>query len=302
MKKKLLVILTLTSLNATAFNYVVVVDKEKNNYEIIIHSEWSYVSNLCENDIEKSDIYYNYEREQKTTCILKEERTVQIGNEYKKEERETESTSKSAIKGTHKEEKCSDIVDTKYSEGSGYYELNRTTVQTRAYCNMEDGGWTVFLVPVNSQSDWKSVDWNQGTTPGMNLMSYSSLEAKCEEFGLPMFADYKESTSFYWEVARKFLKTETNYFSSHPTKSSTDGGGIALGIKKINGVWLTMKDTATSLPPLTENTDRGDYCNTGSLVCGFWEWHDYIPEYGWGAGAEDWNFASTEGLICGGNW
>lgn len=305
-------LLSIVSLSTNASPYVVLIDSNHNDYEIggVEYSEWTQVSEECITDITESDVYFNYTEKQNKSCVATEERTKTITRSDGSKLVETESrvlpetTTEIIITGTHKESSCSNIVSTKYDNGDGYYVISNSRIEQNVFCDMEEGGWTLFLIAIDNQTDWQNINWNYGHTPNMiPTNSYSDLEAICQNaVGIPTYADYTSSSNKYWYVAREFLNNETNFFAAHQSKG--DGGGIALGLKNLgSNNWVTLQGTATTFPPVSDVTDSpGDNCTASQELCGFWDWMDYVPGYGYGAGAEDWAWTQTEGVLCGGKW
>lgn len=323
---KKLIIMSSLSLSIFAYaKYVVIIDSETNNYnnsaytDVVSYSDWAFSSyQNCYFDKLESDVYLNKDFVQTEYCEYEEERTKTTVRTYTTGEEEVLTSTEYQITeedvtvntlsltGTHVEESCSDILSNGYSDGNGYYTLSINEKSPNVYCNMTDydGGWTFYLI-TNTNDDWKSVDWNTGITPdpSLNLSDYDDLKNIClENYGLPVFADYTSSSYNYWYVARDFLNTETNFFDFHNSPGNVgDGAGIALGLEYVDSEWKTLEGTETSLIPAdTSNSD--DYCDQNLTVCGFWDIRDYHSSYGYGAGPEDWNFHSTEGVICGGKW
>lgn len=315
--KKNIITLFISSIFIASYansEYVVLITKENSQYQNHNEqvSDWSTISTDCSFDIYEEDIYYGISFQQTETCIENQERTIteiitdENGNKetvVKKETRENVlPTSITTKTGTHLESSCENILINNYANTDGYYKLDRGSKQPNVYCDMNEGGYTFYLIPLNSKNDWKNINWNIGWTPspGFGFTSYTDIENQCQnEVGLPTYTDYKSSSNHYWNVAREFLKNETNYFASH--SSAGDGAGIALGLKYVSGTWKTFTNSATSLIP-SDSEDAGDHCTGNLEVCGFWDARDNNSNYGYGAGPEDWNFAQTEAVLCGGKF
>lgn len=269
------------------------------------YTPWTTVSSNCSVDKNEQDVYFNYPFTQKETCEETQERIkttyLEDGSELKEKETQKITTnSETDLVGTYMADQCSSISGTSYDYGNGYYTLDRGNKNPDVYCDMSDGGWTFYLIPLNSQNDWKNVNWYVGWTPspGFGFTNYTDINNKClNETGLDTYADYTSSSNTYWYKARNFLKNETNYFSSHPTAG--DGAGIALGLKWTGSKWVNFKNGSTSIIS-PDSADAGDNCTGNLQVCGFWDARDNHSNYGYGAGAEDWEFPQTEGVLCGG--
>lgn len=311
MKKSILSISILTATVALADNFVVVVNKEQNTYKSgeIIVSDWSEVSNDCTVDIEAESIYFGIPFNQIKTCSLKESRTITEisydteGNENKTDRTEERMTvvveDPLSVLGVHLESSCQNIILNGYSSSNGYFKIKREDKEPTVFCDMENGGWTFYLIPNNSQNDWHNINWDTGwhPVPSLNINNYSDLENKCSsETGLPVFADYQTTNETFWHVGREFLKSETNWFD---TPEAGDGGGVALGLKWSGDRWLNMEGGEVSIIS-SNSSDSGDTCDGNLQICGYWDAKDNNPLYGYGSGAEDWGFSQNSAVLCGG--
>lgn len=311
-KKSLLMLSIASACSFTMANsYVTIVSKQSNDYVNSSETagEWKTVSSNCTVDKETSAVYHSYEFEQTQKCSeVQEQKTTVVtvdenGNEVTRIDTSTrmielDETKVTAI-GIHFESSCSDILSNGYSQGDNMYVLERTGKQPTVFCDMDEGGFTFSLVTPRGETDWMNITWNSGyaPSPNFNLNIYADIESKCQAIGLPTFADYTSGSNHYWNVAREFLKNETNYFKP----SQGDGAGIALGLNRSSGSWKTFSGSSTSLIPI-DTSDQADHCTTGQEVCGFWDARDSHSYYGYGAGPEDWSFLNTEAIMCGGKW
>lgn len=314
---KNIITLFLSGLFITSYasnNYVVLIKKDDSKYQNHNQevSEWITISTDCNVDIEDNQIYYGISFQQTETCNENQERTItktitdEDGNKTTVTQKETRIKPLSSVVhdkvGTHLENSCENILTKNYSDKNGYYKLDRGSQKPNVYCDMNEGGYTFYLIPLNSMDNWNNINWDIGWTPspGFGFSNYNDIENKCQSVaGLPTYTDYKSSSNHYWNVARDFLKNETNFFASH--KTAGDGAGIALGLKYVNGTWKTFSNSATSLIP-SDSSDSGDHCTGDRQVCGFWDARDNNPNYGYGAGPEDWSFSQTQAVLCGGKF
>lgn len=317
MKNKL--ILSAIAVCGTAYateNFVVLIDKKTNNYEnnSISKSEWTTTNTNCSVDINNNDIYHGLVFNKTENCSEDQERTVtettfdSNGNKQVVTRTETQTITLEPIAtsetGTHLEASCENILSNGYANTDGYYKLDRGSKQPDVFCDMTEGGYTFYLIPLNAKNDWHNINWNLGWTPspGFGITGSNDIESQCQnEVGLPTFADYKSNSNHYWNVAREFLDNETNFFEAHPNGSPGDGGGIALGLKYVSGTWKTFQNTNTSLISI-DTTDAGDHCTGNLEACGFWDARDNHSSYGYGAGPEDWGWLQTEAILCGGKF
>lgn len=313
MKKIILSLFIILATTALADNFVVVVDKDENAYNSgsVVVSDWLKINKICSYDNIAEDFYYGVDFKQIETCSIEEERTItttRYNNGVEEVIKETEERTRSEVSepldlvGTHLESSCQNILMNGFGSKDGYFKIKRGDKEPNVYCDMEEGGWTLYLIANNSQNDWKNIDWDTGWTPvpSLNINNYSDLENIClTATGLPTYADYQTTTSStsYWNVAREFLYNETSWFNVPNTAG--DGGGIALGLKWTGSNWVTLAgQSAGVIQP--SGTDTGDLCDGNLQVCGFWDARDNLPPYGYGAGAEDWGFDQTAGVMCGG--
>ena len=313
MKNTMLSLSIILTTNALANNFVVVVDKDKNAYNAgsVIVSDWLEIKRSCSKDHLAEDFYYGVDFKQTETCLIEEDRTVTtirynngLEEEIKEIEKRTrkEMSEQLSLVGTHLESSCQNILMNGFGSKDGYFKIKRGDKEPNVYCDMEEGGWTLYLIANNSQNDWKNINWDTGWTPvpSLNINNYSDLENIClNETGLPTYADYQTTTSNtnYWNVAREFLYNETSWFSK--PNNAGDGGGIALGLKWIGSSWVTLSGKPAGLIQ-DSGTDRGDFCSGDLKICGFWDARDNVQPYGYGAGPEDWGYEQTAGVICGG--
>ncbi len=296
--------------------FVVLIDKNTNDYENnkTSTSEWITTNTNCSVDTTDSDVYYGVPFTKTESCSEVQERTITKtitdvdGNKSVEVSTETQTITLTPLitseTGTHLESNCEDILSNGYSNTDGYYKLDRGSKQPDVFCDMSEGGYTFYLIPLNSKNDWHNINWDLGWTPSpsFGITNSSDIENECQnEVGLPTFADYKSNSNHYWHVAREFLDNETNYFNEHPSSNPGDGGGIALGLKYVSGKWVTFQNTSTALIP-SDTSDAGDHCSGNLTACGFWDARDNHSSYGYGAGPEDWGWSETEAILCGGKF
>jgi hypothetical protein len=160
MKKNLIALSLITSFSAGATNYVVVIDKENNDYvndlitQEITYSEWVEVSNNCVNDKELEDVYFGKTFDQESTCTKTEERTKYTKNTYssgkeeilESKESKSESTSTTnTVTGIHLEESCKKALDFDSTIEDGFLTLKlKDNNNYELYCDMENGGYTLI--------------------------------------------------------------------------------------------------------------------------------------------------------------
>lgn len=163
MKKKTIGIIIASLLTTSIYaDFVVIIDNEDNEYDIggytdsETYSEWTEISNECNDDITEEDVYYDQTDTQTTTCISTDERTITVERLYDSgrtdivniytEERVNDSVStEQTITGTHLELSCKDMLTFDSTIPTGSYTIkisDGTTYDT--YCDMDTdgGGWT----------------------------------------------------------------------------------------------------------------------------------------------------------------
>lgn len=198
-------------LSTNAIDFLVVVDKEHNQYLIkekgVEYSEWLFIDNTCVNDIEENDIYYGHKKEQTSICHDNFERTktTTVVDENGKEEKiiETEYKSeysgetKQEITGIHLENNCLDILNNDYSIGTDKYFISIKNNPEIVHCDMDinGGGWTLVTRLNTTDSTirkWDDSFWTNNNTGDV----YDSLD---------YMSSYKSESSF------KDILLEFNY-------------------------------------------------------------------------------------------
>ena len=192
---------------ALASEYLVVIEKEK----FLVgggeptYTPWISKGTTCFFDKVEDDVYYGYDFTQKESCTEMQERTKTIylddGSQLKEtESQELRTESELELVGTYLLDQCSSISGTSYDYGNGYYTLDRNDKKPDVYCDMSDGGWTFYLIPLNSKDDWKNINWMTGWTPspGFGHKSYADINNECQnETGMDAYADYTSDTQRY---------------------------------------------------------------------------------------------------------
>lgn len=159
MNKKIITTALLISGFAYSNNFLVIVNKEHNEYEHdkgttrIEISEWiNYSPERCSLDLLESDFYEGVDFTQNKDCEQDQERTITTIRTYSngkeivenetKEYQTLESNETFNLVGTHLEDSCKLILENDYSIGSGYYKIS-TTDNPTVYCEMDrqGGGW-----------------------------------------------------------------------------------------------------------------------------------------------------------------
>lgn len=156
-----LMILTLTaSIYANSSSFLVVVDKDHNEYEhdegtlIVETSPWKDVgSEKCSVDLTEDQFYYGEAFTQTEDCDQEQERTITTYREFSNGNKTVESVTKETqtvtetneydLVGTHLENTCLDILNNNYSNGDGTYRVLFNGGMD-VYCDMtrNGGGWT----------------------------------------------------------------------------------------------------------------------------------------------------------------
>jgi len=161
--KKTTIAISILGFLASSANFVVIVDKDSNEYEIgdfttkVEYSEWIDVSESnCSYDIDNDLHYYGEAFNQVETCDLLQERDVTTTTTYNdgnivvdvvQESQTIENEKESVIAyGTHLESTCKGIQSFNISLSSGEYVIKPDSSNMNVYCDMDTsgGGWTII--------------------------------------------------------------------------------------------------------------------------------------------------------------
>lgn len=161
--KKTIIAISILSGVAYASNFLVVVDKEQNDFKVgdftktVEYGEWNEISESnCEFDVVSDDFYYGEDFSKVETCDVTESRTVKTTTTYydgniiveETTEKQVIAKSKDPVidTGTHLESTCKNALAFDSSLASGYYKINPNSQVMDVYCDMttSGGGWTVI--------------------------------------------------------------------------------------------------------------------------------------------------------------
>lgn len=180
---KLKAIILLMPSFAMASNYLSVINKDHNEYDVVIsytdtviYSPWVGTEEYnCNVDTNPEDHYYNLDFTQTTTCDEKETRTATTERTYidgKKEvidvktetryEPAPDQTVVQTLKGVHLEESCNDIITKGWASSDGAYTIGVDNDSFSVYCDMRGSdGWTLIAKSPGGDSSGPSItqDW-----------------------------------------------------------------------------------------------------------------------------------------------
>lgn len=166
--KKISLALFFLFITSTQAKFVSIIDSDHNNYSVVDdlnteYGEWIEVSNVCSNDFESSEFYYDTVFEQTTTCLTTEERSVVKSKTVDgitsviSTTTETNVSSEATIQnitGTHLEKSCNDIITNNYANDDGVYFVGESDDNFQVYCDMRDNeGWTLIAKINNANID-----------------------------------------------------------------------------------------------------------------------------------------------------
>ena len=144
--------------NSIANDYLVIVDKENNNYEIkesydeIVNGEWLEKTKKCSFDILTSEIYSDKAFDQTEICNITQERINEITTIYpdgsktvrtETEERTIEESTTEIAYGSHIETNCLNAYNFDNTLENDLYRLNIAGTEELMYCDMTRGGFTL---------------------------------------------------------------------------------------------------------------------------------------------------------------
>lgn len=165
MKKIILWGITFFSLSTIGSNYVMKIDQDVNNYDIVLSynevlddSGWINVGTTknCQFDIELEDVYYNHSFSQIETCEQDQQKTIESTKTYTdgtvdvdtKIYNQTISVSTTNdVVGSLLLSSCKEILDNGHSIGTTTYRIDSTTAfDTTCDMDTDGGGWTLISV------------------------------------------------------------------------------------------------------------------------------------------------------------
>lgn len=230
MKKILGLSCSFLAMSAFADNFVILVDKDQNEYDVIEYltvveySEWVDKGSLtnCKNFAPlTTDIYEGTAFDQTGDC---EQPQVRDENTYRVNPKTNERTLVSVVEksgfrivqetiskvGSYEALSCLDALNHQSDSSNGYYNIKPNQNKLSAYCDMENGGYTEYKM--TAPSDQFTAD----------------VEAKCAEEDLQLFIPrteahienaIKEHSGSYFRLMAIYPKTEgarcdTVYFNS----------------------------------------------------------------------------------------
>ena len=220
--KKSILAFSIGTIFISSANFVVIVDKDNNEYEIgeiekeITYSEWLNISESnCEFDVQNDDVYYSKSFNQIETCDVLQERTVTTTTKYsngntetttsKEKQTITEDKDPVVAIGNHLESTCLNALNFDNSLPSGYYVINPNSQTMNVYCDMDssEGGWTLISKESNggiNEALYTDYAVNDGvpssnsyrmSRPNMALIQSLSSEMRIDCRG----SDYLETAS-----------------------------------------------------------------------------------------------------------
>lgn len=170
MKKNILGTLIIASFCSYSSNYLVIVDEERNEYEVVDHVEvieytpWTN-ENTPYNCINKtpleSEIYEGVNFDQDADCDQDQTRdkltyslNTKTGNKTlistEKESQTVNIPSTLNVVGTYEAISCEDVSLHAGDQGNGFYNIKPSSTKISAYCDMNNGGYTIYTMSHSS--------------------------------------------------------------------------------------------------------------------------------------------------------
>ena len=186
-KKLLSIAILLASSSSFTSSYNVIVDQEKNEYDIIekeepVISEWYNINSMydCVKQYEDTDFLLGEEFTQVEDCSQDQERTITTQQTFNGEDQTKIVKETKTIDAEHSyqdfgegfADSCKSILNNGYSIGSGAYQVQLSSGITNVVCDMDTdgGGWTVFQNRTSSTDFYKGwADYKQGFGSGSNF-------------------------------------------------------------------------------------------------------------------------------------
>ena len=227
MKKTIISAFVIFSTSLYASNYNVIIKKEQNfvtEQKGVSYTEWAFVYNECNNDIEVDELYYNETAVQNSVCqdnYIRTKTTTttdEFGNVVIKDEEEKKneitSNESNLITGTHIENSCQLILNNGYSNGDGIYfvSVNSTPVEVACYMTIDGGGWTL-VTRLNTTDENVRKHNNSFWTTELEVGNLSN--------GKDYSSIYKKSTENFSDVLFEFNYNKGRLISSFINNSNT---------------------------------------------------------------------------------